>query len=298
MPTAFVKKMAHKHGTTPAEAESRWKRAKKQASKQGHAEDFAYVTGVFKHMMGEGMLLSEGRMSEISAFIDDEFDKYARTHGDEWTASHMTQAKKHIAGKVEKEFNVKPANAMQLVSSAIHESFLSESTKNPKVVDISKVGPESYYDETQTNDEIHDGDVVICGKGNIGILVQAWPVCVFGTIPHFHKLDKGYSWDTLDDGKYKKSYELAKQQVGGNVKESGMKLTFKDYLLLGEDSVEDFLKAGGKIQHIKSAKPRKSEQWQGSKHIGTLGGHTRSSVSGKGTKKGSVVIGQPKGSDS
>lgn len=53
MPTGYVKKLAKKHHTSVGKSEDRWERAKKQAAKQGHSEDFAYITGIYKKMMGE-----------------------------------------------------------------------------------------------------------------------------------------------------------------------------------------------------------------------------------------------------
>ena len=54
MPTAYVKKLAKKHHTSISKAEGRWSRAKKAAAKQGHEDEYDYITGIFKHMMGEG----------------------------------------------------------------------------------------------------------------------------------------------------------------------------------------------------------------------------------------------------
>ena len=54
MPQAYVQKLAKKHGVSVSSAEKMWERAKTSAEKQGHEEDFEYVTGVFKRMMGEG----------------------------------------------------------------------------------------------------------------------------------------------------------------------------------------------------------------------------------------------------
>jgi hypothetical protein len=43
------------------------------------------------------------------------------------------------------------------------------------------------YDETQTNDEIHDGDVIIAlDEGVVGILDQAWPFAVTEAHGEFH----------------------------------------------------------------------------------------------------------------
>lgn len=53
MPQPYVQKMAKKHGVTVDKAEQKWAAAKKAAAAEGHGEDFAYVTGIFKKMMGE-----------------------------------------------------------------------------------------------------------------------------------------------------------------------------------------------------------------------------------------------------
>lgn len=54
MPTEYVKKLAKEHGMSLEEAEGKWKEAMKQAKKEDHVDDyFAYVTAIFKSMMGE-----------------------------------------------------------------------------------------------------------------------------------------------------------------------------------------------------------------------------------------------------
>ncbi len=55
MPVAYVRKLAHKHGTSVSTAERRWKNAKASAAKQGHGDDYGYITGIFKNMMNEGI---------------------------------------------------------------------------------------------------------------------------------------------------------------------------------------------------------------------------------------------------
>lgn len=139
MPQAYVNKLAKKHGMGVSTAERRWNRAKAAAKSEGHAEDYAYIAGIFKKMMNEGIKIS-----------------------------------------------------------------------NPKVIDMTKEAPESLYDLTQTNDNIKDGDVLNAGRGNIGIMVDAWPTIAFGKIKGFHTLQAGHTFYTLDGGKYKQSYELAK----------------------------------------------------------------------------------------
>jgi hypothetical protein len=95
---------------------------------------------------------------------------------------------------------------------------LKESTdakRGPKVHDFTHIHEphtSNAYDETQTNDDIKDGDVFHLGGDKTGVMVQAWPVEVTGNHNKesgFHTLGNGKTWDTLDDGKYKKSAELA-----------------------------------------------------------------------------------------
>ncbi len=55
MPQAYVKELAKKHNISISAAEDHWNMAKKAAEKEGHGEDYAYVTGIFKKMMGESV---------------------------------------------------------------------------------------------------------------------------------------------------------------------------------------------------------------------------------------------------
>lgn len=50
---AYVSALAAKKGISVEKAEARWAKAKAQAEKQGRHEDWAYITGIFKKMMGE-----------------------------------------------------------------------------------------------------------------------------------------------------------------------------------------------------------------------------------------------------
>lgn len=55
MPTGYVKKLAKKHGVSSATAEKHWDAAKSVAKKEGHGEDYGYVTSIFKNMMHENV---------------------------------------------------------------------------------------------------------------------------------------------------------------------------------------------------------------------------------------------------
>ena len=58
MPQAYVKKLAEKHGLSLDAAEEKWVKAKKLAERQGHGEDYAYVTSIFKKQMHEASLMN------------------------------------------------------------------------------------------------------------------------------------------------------------------------------------------------------------------------------------------------
>lgn len=53
MPTGYVKKLARKHGTSTRHAEGKWAKAKASAAASGHADNYGYVTSIFKNMMHE-----------------------------------------------------------------------------------------------------------------------------------------------------------------------------------------------------------------------------------------------------
>lgn len=53
MPQAYVRKLAKKHGTSTRRAESKWAKAKASAVESGHADNYAYITSIFKNMMHE-----------------------------------------------------------------------------------------------------------------------------------------------------------------------------------------------------------------------------------------------------
>jgi len=52
MPTAYIKKLAKKGFGSVKELEKKWEKAKKIASEEGHKDDYAYIMGIFKRMLG------------------------------------------------------------------------------------------------------------------------------------------------------------------------------------------------------------------------------------------------------
>lgn len=55
MPTGYVAKIAKKHNVSVSSAETKWNKAKRLAANQGHEQDYDYVTGIFKKLMGESL---------------------------------------------------------------------------------------------------------------------------------------------------------------------------------------------------------------------------------------------------
>lgn len=51
--------------------------------------------------------------------------------------------------------------------------------------------PEFAYDETQTRDEIENGDTLIAGDV-VGFLCDAWPIAVTDASGQFHRVAAGY----------------------------------------------------------------------------------------------------------
>lgn len=64
------------------------------------------------------------------------------------------------------------------------------------VHDLSKMSHGDAYDETQTNDDIKDGDALKVRDG-VAVMVGAWPVMVRGRSDVFHE----FNFDIQDDSK-------------------------------------------------------------------------------------------------
>jgi hypothetical protein len=108
-----------------------------------------------------------------------------------------------------------PEEEMMELSDDGDEEMMEDSG-GVQVHDLSRMSGRELYDETQTNDDIHDGDVLVTDSG-VGIMVEAWPVIVAGDIQGFHKL-KDTSWEEFEGGKYLDSYNKA-MEVSGSVQE-------------------------------------------------------------------------------
>lgn len=80
-----------------------------------------------------------------------------------------------------------------------------------KVHDFEGVSPSKVYDQIQIDESIKDGDVINIGNGNVAILLQSWPTVVVGEIEYFHRLQSGFTFESIDNGKYAASAAKARQ---------------------------------------------------------------------------------------
>ena len=115
---------------------------------------------------------------------------------------------------------------------------VTEGSDSIQVHDFSKLSPRDLYDETQTNDNINDGDILISSNG-IGIMVGAWPVVVVGDIEGFHKLSLDEKWETFENGRYLDSVKKA-QSLGRkyrDMKESMAKGIYRGQFKSKEEAI-------------------------------------------------------------
>lgn len=62
------------------------------------------------------------------------------------------------------------------------------------------------YDETQINDEIRDGDILLVRDG-VAVMVEAWPVMAVGESEVFHKAAPDFHAETSE--KYAAAFAAA-----------------------------------------------------------------------------------------
>lgn len=77
-----------------------------------------------------------------------------------------------------------------------YDTFSNLNVKWEEGVPVHSLDPEYAYDETQTNSDIKDGDVLLVnnpdGSKTLGIMMEAWPVAVVGDRGSFHSLKSDY----------------------------------------------------------------------------------------------------------
>lgn len=78
---------------------------------------------------------------------------------------------------------------------------------------LSHLNDSQVYSQTQTDPAIMDGDILVLGKGRVGIMVSAWPVVVMGETGGFHTLESGVTWEAFENGKYAQAVARAYQIV-------------------------------------------------------------------------------------
>jgi hypothetical protein len=90
-----------------------------------------------------------------------------------------------------------------------------------KVHDLRGMDHGDVYDQTQTDDNISDGDVIIADNAT-AVMCKAWPVLVSGRSDVFHTLKPGRSFTDYENGRYEESEMLAQHlaQENGIVEES------------------------------------------------------------------------------
>lgn len=59
MPTAYIKKLAREGKGSVATLEKRWDEAKAKAADEGRADDYSYITGIFKNMVNASALKAD-----------------------------------------------------------------------------------------------------------------------------------------------------------------------------------------------------------------------------------------------
>lgn len=100
-----------------------------------------------------------------------------------------------------------------------------------------------------------------------------------------HAMQKGEKIKGASPELKKVARTMGKKDVKdfASTKHKGLPKKVGEEVEVDEDAVQDFLAKGGKIEYGKTHKPRKSEKWQGSSHIGAAGGRgSKGSVSGLG----------------
>ena len=65
------------------------------------------------------------------------------------------------------------------------------------------------YDQTQINDQIRDGDILLVRDG-VAVMVEAWPVMAVGISAVFHNVSHGFHAETSE--KYAAAFSAAVAQ--------------------------------------------------------------------------------------
>ena len=74
------------------------------------------------------------------------------------------------------------------------------------------------YNETQIDDNVGDGDILLLSGGATAIMVKAWPVMVVGEADKisFHELQEGTTFKEFAGGAYYEAAQLAEKLATTN----------------------------------------------------------------------------------
>ena len=116
MPTDTMKKVVNTCDMSMSEVEKKWNSAKQQAEKQGHGEDWGYITSIFKSMLGDSCLKKLGWKNEKESIMSntdkllERIDTFLSEAEIDW--DDVKQAAKKTAKKVHGEADDKVINDM------------------------------------------------------------------------------------------------------------------------------------------------------------------------------------------
>ena len=160
MPANIINSFADKSGKSKEEIERLWNKAKEQASKEGHEEDYAYIVGILKRMLG----LNESFRSYISEdSLYEEFVKYANLYqvvNENIPSNMMTESVIKIPEKLKSLWNIIKAMAIELKTSfdmlltvfkerVIFNIFKAVKFSIKRLNDIVKKGFKAYHELTK-----------------------------------------------------------------------------------------------------------------------------------------------------
>lgn len=142
MPQEYVRKLAHKHGTSTRRAEGKWAKAKASAAASGHADNYAYITSIFQNMMHESSPeipslkdLTNGMSFKYFLVAEDDASMaQAKEHSKEW--NHLAQFP---------QFNELPFKVRRELEKEVQADGLIE--------DFESLEPE---EKESVNDALHD----------------------------------------------------------------------------------------------------------------------------------------------
>jgi len=84
--------------------------------------------------------------------------------------------------------------------------------------DMRDMSDGEVYDDTQTNEKIRDGDILLMSDNRVALLFKAWPAMIVGDSNALHKLDQAVTWMTFENGAYNVTAQCAAQLVGETLK--------------------------------------------------------------------------------